>query len=381
MTHSRLVFVLVAALAAVAGCSSPTNPLEGKKIDYKSAGKGPSLEVPPDLTQPGRDDRYTVPDVSPQGTATYSAYARDRGAPEQAQPAAQQQSASPDKVRIERAGTQRWLVVNVPPAQAWPVIRQFWQETGFIVDVENQETGVMETDWAENRANIPQDFIRNTIGKLVDGMYSTAERDKFRTRVERSPDGGTEIYISHRGVSEVYTNVSSSTDKDQTKWQARPADPDLEAEMLARLMTRFGVEEAKARQTIAGAQLPERARLNKDGQGGGSLALGDPFDRAWRRVGLALDRIGFTVEDRDRSKGVYFVRYADPEAEAKSGGLLSKLAFWKSSDPAGSKPIQYRVVVQEKGQDTLVRIEDPKGAPEKSQTGTRILTLLYEQLR
>lgn len=357
---------------AIAGCGTTFG---SKKIDYKSAGKLPPLEVPPDLTAPNPDDRYAVPDVNPQGTATYSVYSKERAGQPQGDSAVL--PAQPE-AHIERAGSERWLVVQGAPDKIWPVVKEFWQELGFIITVENPETGVMETDWAENRAKIPQDPIRNVLGKALDTLYSTAERDKFRTRLERGANGTTEIYISHRGMYEVYITEG----KDQTRWEPRPADPDLEAEMLARLMTRFGVEEARAKSQLA-AEGVKRATFNRDSAGGGSLTLNEAFDRAWRRVGLALDRVGFTVEDRDRSKGLYFVRYADPNAESKKEdkGFLSKLAFWRSSDSAKAKPEQYRIAVKDAQAGAEVRVLNKDGNPDKSETATRILSLLYEQLK
>lgn len=363
--------ICMAALV-VAGCGTT---FESKKIDYKSAGKLPPLEIPPDLTAPSTDERYAVPDVSPQGSATYSVYSKERAGQPQGGSAV---LPAQGKAHIERAGTQRWLVVQGTPDQIWPVAKDFWQELGFIIKVENVEAGVMETDWAENRAKIPQDPIRNFLGKVLDTLYSTAERDKFRTRLERGQSGTTEIYISHRGMYEVYVTEG----KDQTRWEPRPADPDLEAEMLARLMTRFGVEEARAKSQLTEEGL-KRAVLNRDAGGGGSLTLNEAFDRAWRRVGLALDRVGFTVEDRDRSKGLYFVRYADPDVDTKKEdkGFLSKLAFWKSSDSAKAKPEQYRIVVKDAQAGAEVRVLSKDGGPDKSETATRILNLLYEQLK
>jgi outer membrane protein assembly factor BamC len=366
-----------ALVLAVAGCTTTI----ASKIDYKSAGKLPPLEVPPDLTQPSVDDRYAVPDISPSGVATYSAYARERSAgPQQAGLAPK---AVADTAHIERAGTQRWLVVQAPPSQAWGVARDFWQENGFIIIDENQETGVMETDWAENRAKIPGDPIRNFFGKALDVLYSTGERDKFRTRFERGADGqSTEIYISHRGMVEVAEGVDTATgDAQRTIWQPRPSDPELEAEMLTRLMMRFGVEESRARSQIASPRGSERAKLVKEQGGTGMLVVNDPFDRAWRRIGLALDRVGFTVEDRDRVQGVYFVRYLDPSLEAKpeKKGILSNLAFWSSDKKP--EPQQYRILVTEAAEKSEVTVLNTKGSKETGEVGGRILTLLYEQLR
>lgn len=380
-TRSRVLrAVLVSCAILVAGCSGS---LEPKKIDYKSAGKLPPLEVPPDLTQPTGDDRFAVPDVSPAGTATYSTYARERAAQPQGTGVAP--AAIKEGARIERSGTQRWLLVPGTPEQVWPVVKDFWQETGFIIIIEKPETGVMETDWAENRAKIPQDVIRNTLGKFLDSWYSTSERDKFRTRLERTADGmSTEIYVSHRGMVEVFDQVDVATGAGQrTVWQPRPADPDLEAEMLSRLMTRFGVEQERARAMVTAAPGAERARMVKDQGGGGVLVVNEPFDRAWRRVGLALDRVGFTVEDRDRASGMYYVRYVDPAKEETqlNKGILDKLMSWTGSESKKAKPQQYRIEVKEAAEATRVGVLNASGAPEKSEIGTRILTLLYDQLK
>lgn len=373
----RRVSGLVLAMTAVAlaGCSMMP---ESKKIDYKSAGKVPSLEVPPDLTQLTRDDRYAVPDAAGKGSATFSAYSAERT------PGAQAQNSTVlpqvDKVRIERSGNQRWLVAAVPNEVLWGTIKDFWQELGFIVKVEMPEAGIMETDWAENRAKIPDDIIRNTLGRLLDSLYSTGERDKFRTRLEPGAEPGTtDVFISHRAMEEVYT----SSAKDDTRWQPRAADPELEAEMLRRLMVRLGAEEKRAEVAVAAAKAEPRAKLAKADDGSGTVEVQERFDRAWRRVGLALDRVGFTVEDRDRSKGLYFVRYVDPDADNKKEdkGWLSKLSFWKGDDKPASSKVQYRIYVKDAGGSSAVQVLSAEGGTDRSETARKILGLLYEQLK
>jgi outer membrane protein assembly factor BamC len=378
MTFRKLVLPIT-LLMLLGGCSSSF--LESKKIDYKSAGKVPPLEVPPDLTAPSADSKFVVPDVNPQGSATFSTYNRER--------AAQPQAGSTDllpqqpKVTVERAGNERWLVVRATPEEVWPVVKDFWQELGFIIKTESPESGVMETDWAEDRAKIPQDMIRNALGKVLDSLYSTAERDKFRTRLERSKDSAsTEIYISHRGMYEVLEGGDGGS-ANRTIWQPRPADPDLEAEMLRRLMVRFGVEETRAKTQIATAPVEERAKISRAQDGSQALLVLDPFDRAWRRVGLALDRIGFTVVDRDRSKGLYFVRYVDPEIDNKKEekGWLSKLAFWNSNDSKAMGKEQYRILVSESAENSQVQVLNKEGKAENSDTAGKILKLLHAQLK
>ncbi|MCL5061083.1 MAG: outer membrane protein assembly factor BamC [Candidatus Thermoplasmatota archaeon] len=363
-----LPLFLMVALAA-SGCGI----IESKKIDYKSAAKLPTLEVPPDLTAPTGDNRYAIPDAQGSGTATLSTYSQER---KTAPSGTQTLLPAQDKARIERAGSQRWLVVQASPQQVWPVIKDFWQETGFIVNLESPETGVIETDWAENRAKIPQDVIRRTLGKVLDGLYSTAERDKFRTRIETG-SAGTEIYVSHRGMMEVY----DSSNKDRTVWQPRPADPELEAEMLRRLMLRFGVEESRVQTLLAKQQTPEMARIVRDA-GAPALEMDEGFDRAWRRVGLALDRVGFAVEDRDRSKGVYFVRYIDPEIDngsKRDEGILAKFAFWRSKKEQTSPQLQ--IVVNQAGEKSRVNVAGTDGKPADPNTQNRIINLLHKELK
>ncbi len=364
------------ALAGLVGCGSIGSVLEPDKVEYKSAGKAPSLEVPPDLTQLQKDNRYAIPEGS-RGTATASSYSlQDSVRPTSATVAAKGNS----DMRVERAGNQRWLVVKQAPEALWPQIKDFWQDSGFLITIETPQAGVMETDWAENRAKIPDDIIRSTLGKAFDSLYSTGERDKFRTRLERTADGATEIYISHRGMQEVLVGQQ----KDSTMWTSRPADPDLEAEFLSRLMVSLGAQSTQAKATVANTGLPvSRAKLVK-GVNGGYVEVDEGFDRTWRRVGLALDRVGFTVEDRDRTQGLYFVRYVDPERDQNATsekGFFSKLFSFGSSDDKAKSVPRYRVFVKEVASVSQVSVLNNEGHPESSQTADKILSLLNEQLK
>ena len=372
--------------AALSACTMSNDFLEGKKIDYKSAGQLPTLEIPPDLTKPAADNRYTVPETG-KSTATASGFEAERA--QTGRTGTVQAGVLPtvEKMHIERAGSQRWLVINDSPEKIWPLVRDFWQENGFLIAVSLPEAGVMETDWAENRAKLPQDVIRGFLGKVLDTIYSTAERDKFRTRLERT-DEGTEVYISHRGMIEVLQG-NARTDRNNdggTVWQPRQPDPELEAEFLRRLMVRLGTQEEKAKQYVAtAAQAPARAAIQQGIGGFETLEVFEPFDRTWRRVGLALDRVGFTVEDRDRQKGQYFVRYADTDAsdmkkKDAEKGWLSKLAFWKSDDPMASAE-QYRVHIRQFAGKCIVQILTKEGAQANTQSTRRIVALLYEQLK
>jgi outer membrane protein assembly factor BamC len=383
-TAPNEVFPMMSSLRAVTasllmlfvlGCSTQSSFLEGKKIDYKSAGQIQPLEIPPDLTSPSSDDRFSVPDGKASGSTTLSTYEGGKLAGSTDKSAKVLPTNS--NIKLERDGSQRWLKVNMPPEELWLQVKDFWQETGFILKIDAPEAGVMETDWAENRAKIPQDIVRSTIGKVFDGLYSTGERDKFRTRLERGKDANTtEVYITHRGMQEVYTSEL----KKDTRWQPRKADTELEAEMLLRLANRLGSEDARS-QADAAPKPEDRAKLVKANDGKSQLNVLEDFERAWRRVGLALDRVGFTVDDRDRSKGVYFVSYVDPQDDnkVKPKGFFARL--FGSGDSKPGKQEQYRIWVSDAGQNTAVRVQDKAGNPEKTAVGDKILDLLYSQLK
>ncbi len=360
---SIIQLTALSAALALAGCSA----LESDKVDYRSATtKAPSLVVPPDLTQLSKDTRYTVVD----GTVSASGFKPGQTA--NAKPAV----AAPvlGDVRIERAGNQRWLVVKRPADKLWEPVKDFWQENGFLLAIDQASLGIMETDWAENRAKIPQDFIRNSIGKLLDSIYSTAERDKFRTRLETNAAGETEIFISHRGVAEVYTKERS----DETVWQPRPSDPELEAEFLRRLMVALGSSPEQAKELVAsaGAAKPVATAATLDGKP--VVQIAESFDRAWRRVGLALDRTGFTVEDRDRKQGLYFVRYVATDTQNTEPGFFSKLF---SSTPKAPLASKFQIAVKSQGESTVVSVLNNQGAPDTSASAQRITKVIADDIK
>ena len=392
---TRLRWLAVVGAALLSGCTWTGSFFQSDKVQYETAQQARTpLEVPPDLSQLPRDDRFVVPE-RPQ-TITASGQPQAGRPVAGAAPAAATSAVVPGGVvaKIERQGNQRWLAVNLPPERVWPVLVDFWPTVGLQVEKSDAATGILETVWAENRAKLPQDIIRRTLGRVLDSVYSTGEMDKYRARVERTPQNTSEIFVSHRGMIEVYTTSA----QDQTKWQPRPSDPELEAEILQRLLVKFDASAAQQAAATAaapagatGAPRPPAgasatttpaARVIKGPEGRSErLEIDDGFERAWRRVGLALDRGSFTVEDRDRAKGIYFVRYLDPDYEAKKKeeqGFFSKIFTSDKPIPA----LQYRVVVTgESTNRTVVTVLGANGAPERSPAGDRILSLLGDQLR
>ena len=415
---SKLIAVSILSLF-LSACDSI--PFIDNTSDYKGAGRAKPLEVPPDLTSVNSSDAYSVPG----GSTTYNTYSQNQ---EGQEVGVEKVLSSTEGVRMEKAGTQRWLVVKAPAEKIWPVVRDFWIDQGFAVRVENADTGVMETEWLEADAIKAKEDKKNVgekFDKWLDKLSGLADRRKFRTRLERGEkEGFTEIYMTHRTVSsapddgknkvrtnygEVDTGYRLDSSKPVTK--AEELDAELDAELLRRLMVKLGLNEKQAQQIVANPTTEKHAEVTKEADSSVTLSLNDPFDRGWRRVGLALDRIGFVTEDKDRSKGLYFVRYTDVDIDdspIKKKGLFESLKFWGKDDPEvenKSKPKdektivdklkfwkgdggktdpskQYRIqLVDANNGTTRVNVVDADGKNNRSSTGNRIISLLYDQLK
>lgn len=377
----QTTIVAGAALACVlltSGCSSISDTLVGEKVDYRTTGtQSVKLDVPPDLSQLPGQIRYGQVQAS-----TISASSLQRAGAKQAETAVSPAVASTTQggVKLERQGQNRWLSVNQTPEQVWPQVRAFWQDVGFELTVDKADVGIMETNWSENKAKVPQDgIIRQSLGRVFDMLYDTGERDMYRTRIERTANG-TEIYISHRGMAEEYEDNR----KERTTWRARPSDPGLEAEMLSRLMLKLGatkeaaaaVKQEKAPEVAAAPTTARQAaQLNAAGN---ALTLDADADTAWRRVGLALDRSGFTVENRDRKQGTFDVRLSDNDPAAAKPGFFARMF---SSEKATENLQRYQVRVQAQGNRTsLISVLTSAGEPATSATSRRIARQLQDEL-
>lgn len=411
-------FILVGLLAGLlAACDSI--PFIDNTSDYKGAGRAKPLEVPPDLTSVQSSDAYRLPN----GSTSYSSYTQ---AQEGEEVGVEQVLKNPDGIKMEKSGQQRWLVVNAPAEKIWPVVREFWIDQGFAVRVESADTGIMETEWVEADAIKLKEDKRNFGDKFdawLDKLSGLADRRKFRTRLERGEaQNTTEIYMTHRSVNgapddgknriqtqlgEIETGYRAN--KEDKKLTQDEIDSELDAELLRRLMVKLGVAEQRSQEIADRPQSDKRAQVVKEADSSVTLKLKDSYDRGWRRVGLALDRIGFVVEDKDRSVGKYFVRYADVDIDddpKKKKGLLDKLAFWKDDEKSEnkSKPKEEDTIVDKlkfwKGKDettdpskkytikvteiedgTQINVVDQNDKPETTTTGNRIISLLYEQLK
>ncbi|MBI1174385.1 MAG: outer membrane protein assembly factor BamC [Sideroxydans sp.] len=358
------IAVITTCLLAIAGCQ--TLGIEKKRVDYKSAAtRAPSLEVPPDLTVPAAEDRYAIPEGNGESVESYSDYAKGGSG----QPAYATGNVLPPVkgAQLEKNGAQRWLEVDGPAESVWPKVKAFWQQNGFAIKSENPQAGVMETDWAENRADIPEGGIRSMLGKVFSDVYDSGTRDRYLTRLERSKDGkSTEVYITHYGMQEVLTGA----DKDSSKWEPRPRDPALEASMLQMMLASMGGSDAgTAGSAVAGdGTQPVLQRLS---DGSTAIVLNQPFDRSWRQVELALEQAGIAVDDKDRANGVLYLRPVKKEE-----GILDSLEFWKSEDD--KQPSRMQVSVHQDATGCVVTVSTAEGG--SNADTQRVIDTLYQNM-
>jgi outer membrane protein assembly factor BamC len=380
LSHLFRLTILLILIALVTACSSSGGFFSTDDKSYRTQRQTvDNLEIPPDLSSSAIEDAMEIPGGV---SASYSDYrSRQQGGNSGSVSSLAGSQVLPEFSGIEyrRDGDQRWLVIDAPPEQVWPKVVEFWRQNGLLLEQQDPTIGVMTTDWLESRADIKQGVITEFLRKTLDSIYSSATRDQFRVRLERGEKPGTtELYLTHRGMEEkLVENVSGEADT--TYWTPRPTDPETEAAMLRSLMVYLGVSEEKAEQAVAKTQ-PEaqRSRLVKTSDAV-ELVVDEGFARAWRLTGVALDRVGFAVEDRDRSQGIYYVRYHALE-DKKKKGFFSKLAFWSSDDDIDDQN-QYQVKLQSSGNETQVVVNDAKGIRQNTSTAVRLLTLLHEQIR
>ncbi len=369
---------LTLALTLAAACSSPTSIIPDRRPDYRQARVMEPLELPPDLSASTLDDTLTVPDINPTGTARLSDYSRERAGGVRVDNARQPVLPAVAGVEVMRDGARRWLLVQAEAEALWPRLQDFWINQGLRLESQDPRIGIMETEWAENRADIPQGAIRSFLSRAIEFAYSAPTRDRFRTRLQPTP-GGTEVFITHYGMEE----VTQGQDGERVLWQSRPSDPELEAEMLNRLVVFLGgagsPAEAMARLESASAGAgTDRVRRSEGPGGAPGLIVDEAFDRAWRLVGLALDSSPFRVEGQDPATGTYLVRHDGAGKAGGEKGLLSSLAFWRDDEPA---PGLYRVRLAAQGARTLVAVYDGEGAPARGEPGQEIRDTLLSVLQ
>lgn len=369
---------LLLIIAIVAGCSSSGGYFSTKDKAYRSQREAAdNLEIPPDLSSGAISDEMTIPGGASTSYSDYSSGQTGSGSGT-AKLVRDQVLPEFEGIAVKRDGDQRWLVIDASPSDVWYKVVEFWRKNGLLLVEQDPAIGVMTTDWLESRADIKQGVITEFLRKALDSVYSSATRDRFRVRLEEGETPGTtELYLTHQGmVEELVKDVAGQADT--TYWTPRPNEPETEAAMLRSLMLYLGVSEAQTEQSLAKSE-PKKARSELIEQGEAvELLIHERFSRAWRLTGVALDRVGFAVEDRNRSEGIYYVRYHPMDGKKKKG-FFAKLAFWRDDDIEDQSQYQIRLV--EQADDTQVTVSNLEGKRLYNKTAIRLLTLLHEQIR
>ena len=356
----KTVFIVLLT-ALVASCSSVTG---GRKVDYKTAAVTDTLEVPPDLT--------SLPESrANSGITTYTGYAAAQNIE---QPSSGAVLPTFAKVEVKREAGERWLLIHETPDKVWPRLREFVFSMGLSISRENRATGMIETNWAENRAARARGGF---FSSLFNWFRDTGVRDRYRIRIEKAPGSqNTEVYLTHQGLIEVVASGGGENIV-QTMWQPSGTDKELEREMLRLLMLHLGVEDAKARGMLTGGLGQARASLEFDENDIADLRTNDPFSSAWRRVGKALDRMGVETKEKDRNKGIYTIAVSKPEDKDKKPGLFARMMGKETIEPD-----VYRLKVESIQQGTQIRLlESKKDRPVTTPDGKVFMKKLHEALR
>ena len=418
--------------------------------DYVSSSRAKKLDIPPDLSEIESNSEYGIPGEA----VSYKDY-------EDAKRAGYKEVkvlANPEGMRIVKSGNLRWLVVSETPEELWPHMESFWEELGFGIKVLNRRTGVMETEWIKSsKLNVDTNKgLGSRFDAWLDGLANLADRRKFRTRLENGlKEGTTEIYISQRSIvgmdqdakdriarlkegsysTELYKiqeyipddEAEAEEITEKLKTEMNLDEYEINAEILRRLMTKLGMTDFDAKQKLANPIEKKNATLVKSKKGN-YLLLNDAYDRSWRRLSLALDIIGFVTEDKNRSDGIFYVKYRDLDLEGpkkKNKGLIDKLAFWEDDEEEAQRikeeeerlnnlgvteeteviedksltekikslwgtddekglsknEKRYRIRIKEEKDGARVYMDYPNGKLNNTKTAKSILNIIYEHLR
>ena len=347
---------------------------EKRKVDYKSSGVGARTEplsIPPELGSIEQSDRYGIPGES---EATFSKYSKEKelggsGTTTNLLPEV------PD-IKIGREGTYRWLIVDRSAEDIWPVVTEVWMGKGFLIADQSPITGIIETDWAEDTSKTSPGRLQAFMERIIPGLSSNPERDKFWTRIERLSTGGTEIFVSHEAMRQ---QVSVTPNIREVRWVDSPRDPNAEAKMLYELMLYLGMtDEEVAASGISSDSRPMSTIITVDMPNAtNALLVSGSASKVWDRVGIVLLSIGASVESREEESGLYYVRYHDPDGKNLKKGI-ERLKFWK--DEKITEAVVYQISVTGDAETSMVIILDETGQEVSADTANRILAVLQEKL-
>jgi outer membrane protein assembly factor BamC len=374
---TRIALSIALALT-LAGCSTGSGVGDGPR--YQASRQLDTLEVPPDLIGPAMERAYRIPDAPGERISARDLEQETRTAPRRATGATPVILPGSPDIQLQRDGQTRWLSVAASPEALWPQFREFWRTQNLILERDEPTIGIMETQWAENRAGIPLGTTRSILARAIGTLYDAGTRDQYRLRVERRDDGGTDVFISHRGAVE-----EGGPEGMASRWVIRDSDASLEAEMLSRLLvflttgevsgTAVAAEEADDFEQTGQVDLVER-------DGVPMLVIRGEPDALWRRLGLALDRTGFMVDEQDRSTGSFLVTYRpDIADDAEKPGFFGRLFGGRGARSREDARYQVRMLAEGDGRDLQIVALTLDGQPLSARDARFVLEQIQPQLR
>ncbi|WDU47483.1 outer membrane protein assembly factor BamC [Taylorella equigenitalis] len=438
--NKTLILSALIAGFVLAGCESTGELLPEKEVDYKSAVRGDPLSLPPDLSSAAITPQYSTRDGQASALTFNEALEKDKANKAKGNVVLPQS----DNMRIISEGSRRWLQIDADPNDVYPLLLSFWGDLGFTIDQDRPEVGIIRTDWAEDRAKIPDTLLRRTLGSIIDNVYDSGERERFTTRIERV-NGRSEVFISNERMEE----TAMDRNQDTFKWLPAPEDQDLNALMLARLMKHLGASDSLAQTAYQGIDFKKSKKQKEDERiqrakerekaykeklkeekanaksakasemsdinsstteapvitGGPStttiskeekvaqivnssrpvtfnpddVALELPHSgNSFEVVKNAITKAGFNVQSLNASSKTIDILYLDTDTGEKREASNPLSRLW--GDKGNLTPLPYKIVVNDEATRSFIRVMDPKGSPDNSNTAKRILTVINDNL-
>jgi outer membrane protein assembly factor BamC len=365
----KKMIVVSSLLFLSAGCSTVDGLMDttSSNVNYKNNNSIKTLEFPPDLTAPKFDAAFTLPSSGRVSASTIANRGADRysGSDINVLPSA-------TNMRLSGSGNVRWLDVDASANILWPKIRDFWRSLGVNVVKDEPRIGIMLTEWAENKAGLPKDWLRQALGSILQGTFDAGTRDQYRLRIERPEANKTRIYLTHKGSEKVVTEAGVG-------WELRPPKHELEAEMLNRLHAFLQGDEYNATKNTKKSDASQTTSLvtliTEDGSP--ILQVHESYQRAWVRTSIMLQRMGLNVLSRKQSQGIYGVVYNGDEAVENTGSFFSRLFQGKKTFL--TKGEEYQIHIRNAGRLAEVRAMDDEGKPLSVAQSQKILTRLKQE--
>ena len=359
-------------LAACSGSSSD--------LTYLNSRVFPDLEVPPDLTIEEADSNFRLP-------AVFSGDGKGSG---NSVPVL----ANVDSIKLEGHADFYWLSVDEPVGNLYQLVKDFWASEGFTLAMDEPVIGIMKTDWdfsEEGKGNEDKGFF----ARLFSSDDLSPSQDQFKTRIARGPEKATsEIYISHRGTEykhvmsnqqgQQYARVHLTDFEEEDDWTFRASEPELEVEMLSRLMIYLGLRKVEVDGKFSNIKLfSPRATIHTNFSGNDTadeiyILVKDVYKRTWYRTLHQLDRLNFKIISADISSGISKkgVIRVETDIEVENTGIFS-IFFDKE---IVKKQVEL-VFSEETHEITRIDMEASTGETEFSPEEEGFLTLLYQYLK